>query len=71
MPDYKRQLTAIGLTGQIFAGAFLGVVAQGLLAWGLVFHVMPALGLDLLDMARAVAAFDLPLRVARLVAGSF
>jgi hypothetical protein len=32
---------------------------------------MPALGLDLLDRARAVAAFDLPVRVAQLFAGSF
>jgi hypothetical protein len=30
---------------------------------------MPAIGLDLLDMARAVAAFDLPTRVAQLFAG--
>jgi hypothetical protein len=43
VPEYKRQLTAIGLTGQMFAGAGLGIVAQGLLAWGLIFHVMPAL----------------------------
>jgi hypothetical protein len=31
---------------------------------------MPALGLDLLDMARAVAVFDLPMRVAQLFAAS-
>jgi hypothetical protein len=30
---------------------------------------MPWTGLDLLDMARAVAAFDLPTRVAQLFAG--
>jgi hypothetical protein len=30
---------------------------------------MPWVGLDLLDMARAVAAFDLPRRVAQLFAG--
>lgn len=35
-------------------------VAQALLAWGLIFHVMPWIELDLLDMARAVTAFDLP-----------
>lgn len=60
--DYKRQLTAIGLTFQMFVGAALGIVAQAFLAWGLIFHVMPWIGLDLLAMARAVAAFDVPLR---------
>ncbi|MGH6839792.1 MAG: hypothetical protein ACREDT_13540 [Methylocella sp.] len=69
VPDYRRPLAALVLTGQMFAGAFLGVVAQAILAWGLIFHVMPAVGLDLLDMARAVAKFDVPLRAYRLVAG--
>jgi hypothetical protein len=32
---------------------------------------MPWIGLDLLNMARAVAAFDLPARVAQLFAGFF
>ncbi|MGB6494604.1 MAG: hypothetical protein WBF00_13720 [Methylocella sp.] len=66
VPGYKRQPAAIGLTVQMFAGAFLGIAAQGFLAWGLIFHVMPWIGLDLLDMARAVAAFDLPTQVAQL-----
>jgi hypothetical protein len=70
VPEYKRQPAAIGLTVQMFAGAGLGIAARGLLAWGLIFHVMPWIGLDLLDMARAVATFDLPMRVARLVAGT-
>jgi hypothetical protein len=70
VPEYKRQPAAIGLTIQMFAGAFLGIAAQALLAWGLIFHVMPWIGLDLLDMARAVAAFDLPARVAQFFAGS-
>jgi hypothetical protein len=60
VPDYRRPLAAIGLTTQVFAGIGLGIAAQALLARGLIFHVMPTLGLDLLDMARAVAAFDLP-----------
>ncbi len=70
VPEYKRQPAAIGLTVQMFAGAVLGIAAQAFLAWGLIFHVMPWIGLDLLDMARAVAAFDLPARVAQLFAGS-
>jgi hypothetical protein len=69
VPDYKRQLVAIGLTVQMFAGAFLGVAAQTVLAWGLIFHVMPWIGLDLLAMARGVAAFDLPMQVGQLFAG--
>ena len=67
VPEYKRQPAAIGLTIQMFAGAGLGIAAQAFLAWGLIFHLMPWIGLDLLDMARA--AFDLPRRVAQLFAG--
>jgi hypothetical protein len=70
VPEYGRQRAAIGVTAQMFAGAFLGIAAQGLLAWGLIFRVMPVLGLDLLDMARAVAAVDLPARLAQLFAGT-
>jgi hypothetical protein len=36
-------------------GAFLGIAALALVAWGLLFHLMPWIGLDLLDTARAVA----------------
>jgi K+-transporting ATPase A subunit len=61
---------AIGLTIQMFSGAFLGIAAQAFLAWGLIFHVMPWIGLDLLDMARAVAKFDVPLRAYQLFAGN-
>jgi hypothetical protein len=68
VPEYKRQPTAIGLTFQMFAGAGLGIAAQALLAWGLLYHLMPAVGLDLLDMARAVATFDLPARIGQLFA---
>jgi hypothetical protein len=68
VPDYRRPLAALVLTGQMFAGAFLGVAAQALLAWGVIFHVMPWIGLDLLGMARAVAAFDVPLLAYQLFA---
>jgi hypothetical protein len=70
VPEYKRQPAAIGLTVQMFAGAGLGIAAQALLAWGLIFHVMPWIGLDLLDMARAVAAFDLPTRIGQFFAAT-
>jgi hypothetical protein len=62
--------TTSKLIMQMFAGAGLGIAAQAFLAWGLIFHVMPWIGLDLLDMARAVAAFDLPARVAQLFTGT-
>jgi K+-transporting ATPase A subunit len=64
--------TATGSHGfdiQMFAGAGLGIAAQAFLARGLIFHVMPWVGLDLLDMARAVADFDLPMRIGQLFAG--
>ena len=38
VPDYRRPLAAIGLTVQMFVGAFLGIAAQAFLAWGLIFH---------------------------------
>jgi hypothetical protein len=60
VPGFDRAWMALVLTAQIFAGVVLGISAQALLAWGLIFHGLPALGLDLLDMARAAAAFDLP-----------
>jgi hypothetical protein len=44
--------------------------AQAFLAWGLTFHVMPWIGLDLLAMAGAVAAFNVPLRPYQLFAGN-
>jgi hypothetical protein len=69
VPEYIRQPAAIGLAVQMFAGASLGIAAQAFLAWGLIFHVMPWIGLDLLDMARAVAKFDVPLRAYQLFAG--
>jgi hypothetical protein len=62
VPAFDRAWLALVLTGQIFVGVFLGIAAQAVLAWGLIFHVMPWIGLDLLNMARAVAAFDLPAR---------
>jgi hypothetical protein len=70
VPDYRRQPAAIGLMIQMFAGAALGIAVQLTIAWFLILCVMPAIGLDLLAMARAVAAFDLPARLAQVVAGT-
>jgi hypothetical protein len=60
VPDYRRPLAALVLTGQMFAGALLGIAAQVLIAWGLLFHVMPAIGLDLLWLCQQLTDLDLP-----------
>jgi hypothetical protein len=66
MPISDRFGIALFLTVQLAAGAVLGIVAQGLLVWVIVWYLMPWLGLGLLDMARDVAAFNLPERVGQL-----
>jgi hypothetical protein len=59
-------LIATVLTAQVVLGAALGVAAQALLAIGIIGYVMPFLGLELLDMARDLATFNLPVRVGQL-----
>ena len=54
------------LTAQVAAGAALGIAAQGFLVWVIIGYIMPFFGLELLDMAREVAAFNLPARVGQL-----
>jgi hypothetical protein len=56
------------LAMQQVTGAVLGLGAQVLLVWGIVFHLMPWLEFDMLYMARSVATFDLPTRFAALYA---
>jgi hypothetical protein len=63
VPLFNRELLALALTCQLFIGAFLGLLAQFVLAIGVIFYVLPWMGLELLDTARAVAEFDLPGRV--------
>jgi len=66
VPTFDRTWLALVLTCQVFVGAFLGIAAQFVLAIGVVFYVLPWMGLELLETARAVADFDLPMRVLRL-----
>ncbi len=66
VPAFDRTWLALVLTCQVFVGAFLGIAAQFVLAIGVIFYVLPWMGLELLDTARAVADFDLPMRVLRL-----
>jgi hypothetical protein len=63
VPAFDQAWVALVLTLQVVGGVILGVAAQALLAAGLIRYVMPWLGLGLLDLARSVAAFDLPARV--------
>jgi hypothetical protein len=62
VPAFERTLVALLLTCQVFVGAFVGL-AQFILAIGVIFYVLPRMGLKLLDTACAVAEFDLPMRV--------
>jgi hypothetical protein len=71
VPTFDRAWIALVLTLQIVVGAILGVLAQALLVVGVIGYVMPWLGLGLLDLARNVAAFNLPLRIGQLFAGIF
>ena len=66
MPKFDRAWIATVLTAQIAAGAALGIPAQVFLVWVIIGHVMSFFGLELLDMARDVADFNFPARVAHL-----
>jgi len=48
------------LTAQMFLGGLLGIVAQGVLVYIVIGLLLPIFGFDLLDLARGVAAPDLP-----------
>jgi len=66
VPRFERAWIATVLTAQVAAGAALGIAAQIFLVWVIIGYVMPWFGADLLDMARDVAAFNLPARVGHL-----
>jgi hypothetical protein len=66
VPAFDRTWLALVLTCQVFVGAFLSIAAQFVLAIGVIFYVLPWMGLELLDTARAVAEFDLPMWVVGL-----
>jgi hypothetical protein len=63
VPAFDRAWLALVLTSQVFVGAFLGIAAQFVLAIGVIFYLLPWVGLELLETARAVAEFDLPMKV--------
>jgi hypothetical protein len=70
VPDFERRWIALALTLQVAVGAILGIAAQALLLAGVIFIIMPWLGLGLLDMSRDVALFNVPLKIGRLFVGS-
>jgi hypothetical protein len=58
------------VTGAGRAGAILGVAVQAAVALFVFRYAMPAAGLGLLDLARGLAALDLPTRVIQLLGGA-
>jgi len=60
VPGIHRIQIASLLGMQVVIGAALGLIAQAVLVVMLFRYVMPFLGIGLLDLARAVAAFDVP-----------
>jgi hypothetical protein len=63
---WDRHWIATVLTAQIAAGAALGIGAQAVLVVVIIGYIMPFFGLELLDLARELAAFNLPARVGQL-----
>ena len=64
-PNSTAQIATV-LTDQVAAGTALGIAAQVFLVSVIIGYVMPFFGLELLDMARGVADFNLPARVGQL-----
>ena len=60
---FDRAWIALVLTAQAFFGVIAGILVQAFLVIAVVFHIMPWLGLGLLDTLRDVAEFDLPMRI--------
>jgi len=68
MPEHgavraPNQLAVI-LAGQWALGFVLGLGALALLLWGLVLHVLPAVGIELLAIVRAAVALNIPQQIA-------
>jgi hypothetical protein len=63
---WDRHWIATVLTTQVAAGAALGIAAQAFLVVVIIGYIMPFFGLELLDMARDVAALNPPAQVGQL-----
>jgi hypothetical protein len=69
VPPQNRQWIAVLLTAQVCVGAMIGIAAQVFLVYVVIGLVLPLFGLDLLELARAVAEPDLPGKVIAAVLG--
>jgi hypothetical protein len=68
--SHDRAWIAVVLTLQVALDVVLGMGVQVLLAYGLIFYAMPAVGFGLLDVARGLADLDLPMRLIQFFAGA-
>ncbi len=55
------------LTTQLFGGVVLALLVQALLFFGIIGHLLPLVGFDLLEMCSELASADLPGQALRLV----
>ncbi len=67
--SFDRAWIAVLLTLQVFVGAAIGIAAQVFLAYVVIWWFPALFEQNLLDLARAVAAPDLPGRVIAALAG--
>ena len=61
--QFHRIQIATLLAGQVVIGVALGIAAQAALVWVIFHYAMPLLGVELLNVARFVAALNLPSHV--------
>ena len=66
VPVFDRARLALVLTVQV-ASAQSSVSQRSVFGVGVIFRVLPWIGLELLETARGVAAFDLPMPMRVLV----
>lgn len=63
VPKVERVWVALVLTAQLFLGFLAGIAAQCFLAYAMFAWVFPAVGLNLIGLARELAEADLPARL--------
>lgn len=62
-PLLERTWMTLLLTVQMFLGGLFGIAVQAALAYGVIGLLLPAIGWDLLDLARGTASLNLPQRL--------
>jgi len=67
--SFDRTWIAGVLTAQVLLGVLLGIAVQAFLVYVVIVLLLPVFGLDLLGLARAVAAPDLPGALLAWIAG--